>query len=93
MRKYVFPLVLICAILVLSLTQCGEINDTHSSEDLQNIEYEEENNSFIDSNMVWISESGEKYHSDPDCSNMKDPEKITREKAEEMGRTPCKKCY
>ena len=46
-----------------------------------------------DTVYVWVSSSGKKYHSDPDCSNMKNPSKITKEKAESTGRTPCSKCY
>lgn len=43
--------------------------------------------------MVWIPKSGEKYHSRPDCSNMKDPKQVTREEAEQAGYTPCKRCH
>lgn len=44
---------------------------------------------------VWIASSGRgtKYHSDPDCSNMKDPIKISLSKAKAQGYTACKKCY
>lgn len=45
------------------------------------------------SQTVWISQTGKKYHSNPDCSNMKNPIKTTLEKAKAAGRTPCKKCY
>ena len=43
--------------------------------------------------MVWIPESGKKYHCDPSCSNMKNPSKVSVGKAEQLGFTPCKKCY
>lgn len=43
--------------------------------------------------MVWIPKSGSKYHSDPDCSNMKDPTQVSLSQAESMGYTPCKKCW
>lgn len=43
--------------------------------------------------MVWISKTGKKYHSNPKCSNMKNPSHITKEEAESIGRTPCAKCY
>lgn len=45
------------------------------------------------SDMVWIPASGKKYHSNPSCSNMKNPSKISKARAKEMGYTPCKKCY
>lgn len=44
-------------------------------------------------NMVWISETGKKYHSSPDCSNMKNPLQITGEEAIAMNREPCSKCH
>lgn len=43
--------------------------------------------------MVWIPQSGKKYHSHAGCSGMKNPEEVTLEEAEEMGYTPCKRCY
>lgn len=43
--------------------------------------------------MVWIPKSGSKYHSDPKCSNMKDPAQVSLSQAKSMGYTPCKKCW
>lgn len=43
--------------------------------------------------MVWIPQSGSKYHSKSSCSNMKNPTQITKEEAERRGYEPCKKCY
>lgn len=43
--------------------------------------------------LVWISYSGEKYHNNPNCSNMKNPDKIPKSDAINRGRTPCSKCY
>ena len=43
--------------------------------------------------MVWIPQSGSKYHSHSGCSNMKNPSQVTKSRAEEIGYTPCKKCY
>ncbi len=43
--------------------------------------------------MVWIPKSGKKYHSNPKCSNMKDPSHVTIDEAKDRGFTPCKKCY
>ncbi len=45
------------------------------------------------SEMVWISENGSKYHSRSGCSNMKNPSEVTIDEAKASGRTPCKKCY
>lgn len=47
-----------------------------------------------DGGMVWIpTNGGIKYHNDPDCSDMIDPEYVTISEAEALGFTPCKKCY
>ncbi len=43
--------------------------------------------------MVWIDDTGKKYHSKSSCSNMSDPYQIPRADAEAMGRGACKKCY
>lgn len=43
--------------------------------------------------MVWVSRTGKKYHSNPNCSNMKNPAHMTQSDAEALGRTPCSKCY
>ena len=46
-----------------------------------------------ESEMVWIPKSGEKYHTNPTCSNMKDPTQVTKEEAERRGYEPCKRCH
>ena len=44
--------------------------------------------------MVWIpTNGGTKYHTDADCSNMIDPEKVSQAEAESAGFTPCQNCY
>ncbi len=43
--------------------------------------------------MVWIPESGSKYHSKSTCSNMNNPSQVTKSRAESLGYTPCKRCY
>ena len=43
--------------------------------------------------MVWVSRTGECYHNNPNCSNMKNPDYMTLSEAEDLGRRPCKKCY
>ena len=45
------------------------------------------------SQMVYVSRTGTKFHSNSRCSNMKNPLYMTREEAESRGRTPCSKCY
>ena len=46
-------------------------------------------------NLVWISETGSKYHTVNDCGRM-NPNKayqMTEEQAEKQGYEPCKKCH
>lgn len=44
--------------------------------------------------MVWIpTKGGKKYHTNPECSNMIDPDKVTEAEAEALGFTPCKRCH
>lgn len=43
--------------------------------------------------MVWVSGSGKRYHSIPNCSNMKNPSQIPKSEAEARGRTPCANCW
>lgn len=42
---------------------------------------------------VWVSENGTKYHSKPDCSNMKTASEMPKSNAEALGYSPCKRCY
>lgn len=43
--------------------------------------------------MVWIPNSGSKYHTRSNCSNMKNPTQVTESQAISMGYTPCKRCH
>ena len=43
--------------------------------------------------QVWIPSSGSKYHSKSSCSNMNNPRQVSKSEAENMGYTPCKRCY
>lgn len=43
--------------------------------------------------QVWIPSSGSKYHSNPNCSNMNNPSKVSISDAKSRGYTACKKCY
>lgn len=42
--------------------------------------------------MVWISDSGSKYHNKSTCSNMEDPWQVSVSWAESNGYEPCKRC-
>ena len=46
-----------------------------------------------DSETVWISQTGRKYHGGKTCGNMQDPVQISRKEAERQGYEPCKLCY
>ena len=75
------------------ITKPSEIDDTiiGNNKDEQN----ETTNSQEQSNsvMVWIPESGTKYHSRKSCSGMENPSQITEERAIELGYTSCSKCH
>lgn len=43
--------------------------------------------------MVWIPQTGKKYHSHASCSGMKNPTEVTISEAKNRGYTPCKRCY
>lgn len=42
---------------------------------------------------VYISKTGSKYHSNPNCSNMKNPTSVSLDEAQSKGLEPCKKCW
>lgn len=43
---------------------------------------------------VWIpTNGGSKYHSNPGCSKMKNPQEVTISQAQSRGYTACKRCY
>ena len=43
--------------------------------------------------MVWIPQNGKRYHTNPNCSNMKNPSQVTISQAQAWGYTPCQKCH
>jgi uncharacterized protein YcfL len=45
------------------------------------------------SNEVWIPQTGKKYHSNPSCSGMNNPSKVSLTEAESLGFTACKRCH
>lgn len=67
----------------LDSTASLKFTSSHS-EKLVAHEYEE---------MVWVTANGKRYHSDQNCSNMTNPDEIPLSEAEDLGYTPCKKCY
>ncbi len=48
---------------------------------------------FSTTEMVWIPNTGEKYHSSQTCSNMKNPTQVSVATARDRGFEPCSKCY
>ena len=50
-------------------------------------------NMDIQEQMVWIPQSGSKYHSNSSCSGMNNPRQVTISEAQNMGYKPCNKCY
>lgn len=46
-----------------------------------------------DKDLVWICDTGKKYHSKSTCSNMNYPYQVTKDEAISSGRDACKKCY
>lgn len=57
---------------------------------LENNNQDKNESQNISSKVVYWTSSGKKYHSNQNCSNMKNPVSGT---IEESGRTPCNKCY
>ena len=45
------------------------------------------------SDMVWIVDTGKKYHRKSTCSNMKNPYQLSKDETRARGRDACKKCY
>lgn len=43
--------------------------------------------------MVYVSRTGTKYHNNPNCSNMNNPDYVSLETAIAQGRSACSKCY
>lgn len=49
---------------------------------------------YVEEILVWIpTNGGKKYHNDPDCSQMIDPEQVTEEEAIRRGFGRCKRCH
>lgn len=52
----------------------------------------ETNEATTNGTFVFVSASGNKYHSKPNCSNMRSPSPISLDDARLQGYEPCKKC-
>lgn len=66
-------------------TEAQTTDSAQTSEPTQTQEQQE--------HMVWIPQSGSKYHSNSSCSGMKNPTQVTQSEAEAMGYEPCKRCH
>lgn len=71
-----------------SESKAGNNNISETEKNYQNSE-----NVTTKAVMVWIPETGSKYHRSSGCSNMKNPTKVTLQDAQSRGYTACKKCY
>lgn len=72
----------------------GESSGPSVEPETQAPKVKEPQNDYISSGgMVWIPQSGSKYHNKSSCSNMKNPSQVSKSDAESMGYEPCKKCY
>lgn len=67
----------------------GSDGSTQSSDNGGTTVTEQDNQS----NTVWVTEKGKKYHNKSTCSGMKSPIEISKEQAEQQGYEPCKRCY
>lgn len=47
---------------------------------------------LTDIDTVWISNSGKRYHTIPECSNMKNPSAVSLSEAIASGRDACRDC-
>lgn len=70
-----------------------EVN-RHCSEFPQDVTYlgQTLNMDIIQQRIVYVTDSGDKYHNDPHCSGMKDSYALEYEEAQSKGYVPCKRC-
>lgn len=47
----------------------------------------------VQTNLVWVTATGKRYHAKSDCSGMKNPTEISMDEARARGYTACSKCY
>ena len=91
MTKKILSL-LLSVIMVFALSACE--NDDKNNKYDDDYEYEEEyNENDYYNDTVYVSKSGKKVHSIPNCSGMKYYIKMTYRKAESNGYAFCKNCW
>lgn len=103
MRKVIYSLVfvlviIITSILILIVGHSIKINGTMEETEFISVKNTTEavyNQETIGTQevFVWISKTGKRYHSTPECSNMKQPLQVSIYEAEIRSYTPCMKCY
>ena len=72
---------LLCTVMVFSMVACSENTKAFQVADAGNI-------------TVWIpTHCGTKYHSNPRCSNMKNPKQATLTEALSAGFEECRTCH
>lgn len=70
-----------------------EISNNETTEISIETTYRQQITSVIEEEILfWISKTGKRYHSKPDCSNMKNPLQVTINEAEIRDYTPCMRC-
>ena len=70
----------------------GEVQQQEDSAQSEELQPEPTSEPVSSETMVWIPNSGSKYHRIPGCSNMQNPSQVTKSQAESMGYTACKRC-
>lgn len=77
-------------------TSSGVVWGDYTSIKTKTAQYEEEPTTQEPEigSAVWIPiNGGTKYHNNPECSNMTNPQQVSVDEAVRRGYTPCKKCY
>lgn len=73
---------------ILSKVTENTASQTDKASESKIIDTESDSNS----QKVWITENGTKYHNKSTCSGMLSPQEVSKTYAEEMGYEPCKRC-
>lgn len=81
------------AIIIMVFTGFISYGPAPSSDVAKNYQSSTASEASEETEWVWVSSNGSRYHRDPSCSNMHEPKKVFKTTAESSGRTPCKLCY